>query len=56
MAAVASLAAGVVAALITPPPSAQADSTDHPLGLPISVPDLVAEGSFEDVDKLTGAE
>ncbi|MEN8655773.1 hypothetical protein ABCR94_35670 [Streptomyces sp. 21So2-11] len=57
MAAVASLAAGVVAALVTPAPSAHADSTDLPLGLPISVPDVgsvVADGSFADVDDLTG--
>ncbi|HET6861200.1 MAG TPA: hypothetical protein VFH94_29390 [Streptomyces sp.] len=59
MAAVASLAAGVVAALVTPAPSAQAASADQPLGLPISVPDvgsLVAEESFADMDGLTGAE
>ncbi|MDJ0460523.1 hypothetical protein [Streptomyces sp. H27-C3] len=56
MAAVASLAAGVVAALITPAPSAHADSADQPLGLPISVPEIVADGSFADVDEFTGSE
>ncbi|HET6355199.1 hypothetical protein [Streptomyces sp.] len=54
MAAVASLVTGVVASLITPSPSAHADTLGESLGLPIAVP-TVADGSLEGVDEVVPA-
>ncbi|WP_406301522.1 hypothetical protein OHA61_02845 [Streptomyces sp. NBC_00885] len=54
MAAVASLVTGVVASLITPSPSAHADTLGESLGLPIAAP-TVADGSLEGVDEIVPA-